>query len=83
MFKKLIIRHRGGNFFCAVAKLTKFIIISDEKKFCGGRCQKVEELQVKRVRYEGVHLTLPPHIFSVQVKSRSMLYHWPVGASSE
>ena len=30
---------------------------------------------------EGVHLTLPPHIISVQVKSRSMLHHRSVGAS--
>ena len=30
---------------------------------------------------EGVHLTLPPHITSVQVKSRSMLHHGSVGAS--
>ena len=30
---------------------------------------------------EDVHLTLPPHIFSAQVKSRSMLYHGAVGAS--
>ena len=30
---------------------------------------------------EGVHLTLPPHINSVQVKSRSMLHNWSVGAS--
>ena len=32
-------------------------------------------------RYEGVYLTLPPHIFSVQVKSRSMLHHGSLGAS--
>ena len=31
--------------------------------------------------FEGVHLTLPPHIISVQVKSWSMLHHWSVGAS--
>ena len=30
---------------------------------------------------EGVHLTLPPHIISIQVKSRSMLHHGSVGAS--
>ena len=30
---------------------------------------------------EGVHLTLPPHIFSVQVKSQSMLHHGLVSAS--
>ena len=30
---------------------------------------------------EGAHLTLPPHIFSAQVKSRSMLYHGPMGES--
>ena len=28
---------------------------------------------------EGVHLTLPPHILSVQVKSRSMLHYGSVG----
>ena len=28
---------------------------------------------------EGVYLTLPLHIFSVQVKSRSMLHHGSVG----
>ena len=27
------------------------------------------------------YLTLPPHIISVQVKSRSMLHHGSVGAS--
>ena len=32
--------------------------------------------------FDGVHLTLPPHIFSVQVKLRSMLNHGSVGASS-
>ena len=31
---------------------------------------------------DGVHLTLPPHIFSVQVKLRSMLNHGSVGSSS-
>ena len=31
--------------------------------------------------YKGVHLTLPPHIISVQVKSWSMLHHGSVGAS--
>ena len=30
---------------------------------------------------EGVHLTLPLHIFSIQVKSRSMLHHGSVGES--
>ena len=30
---------------------------------------------------EGVHLTLPPHIISIQVKSWSMLHHGSVGAS--
>ena len=30
---------------------------------------------------EGVHLTLPPHILSIQVKSRSMLHHGSVGAN--
>ena len=30
---------------------------------------------------DGVHLTLPPHITSVQVKSRSMLHHGSVWAS--
>ena len=30
---------------------------------------------------ESVHLTLPPHIISIQVKSRSMLHHGSVGAS--
>ena len=30
---------------------------------------------------EGVHLTLPPDIISVQVKSRNMLHHGSVGAS--
>ena len=30
---------------------------------------------------EGVYLALPPRIFSVQVKSRSMLHHGSVGAS--
>ena len=30
---------------------------------------------------EGVHLTLAPHIISIQVKSRSMLHHGSVGAS--
>ena len=30
---------------------------------------------------EGVRLTLPPHISSAQVKSRSMLHHGSVGAS--
>ena len=33
--------------------------------------------------YEGGHLALPPHIFSAQVKARSMLYHGSVGASSK
>ena len=33
------------------------------------------------VHWEGVDLTLPPHIFSVQVKSRSMLHHGSVWAS--
>ena len=33
--------------------------------------------------YKGVYLTLPPHIFSVQVRSLSMLHHELVGASSE
>ena len=32
---------------------------------------------------EGVHLTLPPHIISIQVKSRSMLHHGSVVASSK
>ena len=32
---------------------------------------------------EDVHLTLPPHIFSEEVKSRSMLDHGSVGASSK
>ena len=31
---------------------------------------------VKPLGTECVHLTLPPHIFSVQVKSRSMLHHF-------
>ena len=31
--------------------------------------------------FEGVHLTLLPHIISVQGKSRSMLHHGSVGAS--
>ena len=31
--------------------------------------------------YESVHLTLPPHTISVQVKSRSMLHHRSVGTS--
>ena len=35
------------------------------------------------VHFEGVHLTLPPHIFSVLVKSRSMLHHGSVESSSE
>ena len=35
------------------------------------------------VHFEGVHLTLPPHIFPVLVKSRSMLHHGSVEASSE
>ena len=39
-------------------------------------------MSVDKVK-EGVHLTLPPHIFSVLVKSRSMLHHGAVGASSE
>ena len=30
---------------------------------------------------EGGHLTLPPHIISVQVKSRSMLHHGSVEVS--
>ena len=30
---------------------------------------------------EDVHLTLPPHIISVRVKSRSMLYQGSVGVS--
>ena len=33
--------------------------------------------------FEGVHLALPSQIFSVQVKSRSMLDHGSVAASSE
>ena len=33
--------------------------------------------------YKGVHLTFPLHIFSVQVKSRSMLHHGSVSASSK
>ena len=33
------------------------------------------------VSLEGVHLTLPPYIFSVQVKSRSILHHGSVGTS--
>ena len=32
---------------------------------------------------EDVHLTLPPHIFSVQVKSLNMLHHGSVGTGSE
>ena len=30
---------------------------------------------------EAVHLTLPAHIISVQVKSRGLLHHGSVGAS--
>ena len=30
---------------------------------------------------EGVHLILPPHVPSVQVKSRSTLHHGSVGAN--
>ena len=33
--------------------------------------------------YKGVYLTLPPHIFSVQVRSPSILHHELVGASSK
>ena len=32
-------------------------------------------------KHEGVHLTLPPHIISIQLKSRSMLHHGSIGAS--
>ena len=32
------------------------------------------ELETLNIYYEGVQLTLPPHIISVQVKLRSMLY---------
>ena len=36
--------------------------------------QKTEE---SNSLYQGVRLTLPPRIVSVQVKSRSMLHHGP------
>ena len=38
-------------------------------------------LKHKMILLHCVHLTLPPHIFSVQVKSRNMLHHGSVWAS--
>ena len=35
------------------------------------------------VHFEGAHPTLPSHIFSILVKSRSMLHHGSVAASLE
>ena len=36
-----------------------------------------------QIALEAVHLTLSPQIFPVEVKSRSMLHHGSVGASSK
>ena len=49
----------------------------------GSLCKAVikHRYNLKTLNNEGVHLTLPPRIISVQVKSRSMLYHGSVGAS--
>ena len=53
------------------------------KKLKEGRVYRVLNYMAIRVFtvIEAVHLTLPPHIISVQVKSRSMLHHGSVGAS--
>ena len=48
-----------------------------------GYSENMVRKQVLRAheRSEDVHLTLPPHIISVQVKSQSMLHHGSVVAS--
>ena len=53
------------------------------KKLKEGRVYRVLNYMAIRVFtvIETVHLTLPPHIISAQVKSRSMLHHGSVGAS--
>ena len=57
-----------GHFFNKVADLGSAILTLAGGCFCSGLI-------------EGVHLTLPPHTISVQVKSGSMLHHGLVGAS--
>ena len=44
-------------------------------------CEFCKITKSLKLSFEGVHMTLPPHIISVQVKSRSMLHHGSAGAS--
>ena len=46
-----------------------------------GTCLVVKTYKKRGI--EGIHLTFPPHILSVQVKSQNMLHHGSAGTSSE
>ena len=63
---KRISQNRGNKRFVLIIFITMYCLFDRE-------CEK------KGV--EGVHLKLPPHIISVQVKSLSILHHGSVGAS--
>ena len=62
---KRFFQNRGNERFALIIFKTMYYLFDRE-------CEK------KGV--EGVHLTLPPHIISAQVKSRSMLHHGSVRA---
>ena len=51
------------------------------KYFCARHFTNVSNLLSCYHNGEGVHLTLPPRIIFVQVKSRNILHHGSVGAS--
>ena len=69
---------------CEIYFATKKSLVKPNQAIVqGSLCKAVikHRYNLKTLNNEGVHLTLPPRIISVQVKSRSTLHHGSVGAS--
>ena len=63
--------------------IEKFCVLKTRLQSSDLRLNYENIASIKTTHVEGVHLTLPPHKFSVQVKSRSLLNHGSVRASSK
>ena len=71
----------GHSFIKSSVTFKYGIPVAHVQSFRAGRQQKLLIFVPNIVKIKGVHLTLPAHIISVQVKSQSMLHHGSVRAS--